>query len=97
MLNGLFVVSLFSTAVELVQEILEPTETYVPKNTNLAHRDEDGKIVIENNELYYDDIMKYPPSKIRKWIEQGKYNLTPEELEKENERLKKEWEELYSY
>lgn len=96
MLNGLFIVSMFSTVVELVQELLEPTVSYVPQKKNLAHRDEYGKIVIENNELYYKDIMKYEPLQIQKWIEQGKYNLSPEELKKEEERLKKELEFIYN-
>ena len=29
-----------------------------------------------------------------KWVRQGKYNLTPEELEKERTRVKKEIEDL---
>ena len=53
------------------------------------HRDHvSGKIVIENCKLYYEDVNKYGAYKAQQWVKQGKYNLTPEELEKENERIK---------
>ena len=53
------------------------------------HRDEHGKIIIENNLLFKEDKRKYGIEQTYKWVKQGKYNLTPEELEKEHERLKK--------
>ena len=60
------------------------------------HRDPvDGKIVIENSKLYNEDLFKYGAVQTMKWVKQGKYNLTPEELEKERERIKKELERLY--
>lgn len=53
------------------------------------HRDpESGKIIIENCKLYYDDVEKYGAVKARQWMKQGKYNLSPEELEKERERIR---------
>lgn len=97
MLNGLLIVSMISTVVEAVQEALEPTVTYVPKEENLAHRDENGEVVIENSQLYYDDMIHYPPLQIEKWIKQGRYNLTPEELEEENKRIEEKWKRIYSY
>lgn len=60
------------------------------------HRDEHGKIIIENNLLFKEDKRKYGIEQTYKWVKQGKYNLTPEELEKEHERLKKKMEYLYS-
>ena len=60
------------------------TETY-PE----PHRDENGKIIIENCKLYKEDLFKYGSVQTMKWIKQGKYNLTPEELEKERERIRK--------
>lgn len=60
------------------------------------HRDKNGKIIIENNLLYKEDLRKYGAYQTYKWVEQGKYNLTPEELKKENERIKKQMEYLYS-
>lgn len=61
------------------------------------HRDsQTGKIVIENNQLYNEDMKKYGVYQAQQWVEQGKYNLTPEELKKENERIKKHYEYLYS-
>lgn len=59
------------------------------------HRDPvSGKIVIENGLLYNEDIMKYSASQVCKWVEQGRYNLTPEEYEKEKERIKKKYENM---
>lgn len=59
------------------------------------HRGSDGRIIIENSQLYYDDVKKYGAYKAQQWVKQGKYNLTKEELEKENERIKKKMEYLY--
>lgn len=68
------------------------TETY-PE----PHRDPvSGKIMIENCKLYYEDMEKYGACQAQKWVKQGKYNLTPEEFEKENERIKAKYEYLYS-
>ena len=53
------------------------------------HRDPvSGKILIENGLLYQEDLLVYGACKTMEWVKQGKYNLTPEELKKENERLK---------
>lgn len=60
------------------------------------HRDpKSGKIVIENCKLYREDVNKYGAYQAQQWVKQGKYNLTPEELKKENERIKAEYEKLY--
>lgn len=60
------------------------------------HRDPvDGKIVIENCKLYDEDLFKYGAVQVGKWIKQGKYNLSPEELEKERECIRKELDRLY--
>lgn len=67
------------------------TENY-PK----PHRDADtGQIIIENDRLYREDVKKYGVIQAREWVYQGKYNLSPQELKKEEERMKKEWEEYY--
>lgn len=61
------------------------------------HRDAvSGKIIIENERLYHEDVKKYGAYKAQQWVKQGKYNLTPEEFEKEQERIKKYYEYLYS-
>lgn len=61
------------------------------------HRDpKDGKIIIENCKLYNEDVRTYGAYQAQKWVEQGKYNLTEEELKKEKERIKKNLEYLYS-
>lgn len=59
------------------------------------HRDpKSGKIIIENNLLYNEDLKKYGVVQAQKWIKQGKYNLTPEELEKEHRRLEEKYKKL---
>ena len=58
------------------------------------HRLPDGRIIIENNLMYESDIEKYGIIKVKEWVQQGKYNLNPKELKKENERLKRENEEI---
>lgn len=60
------------------------------------HRDENGKIIIENSLSYDKDLKEYGAYQTMQWVRQGKYNLTPEELEKEHERIKKKFERLYS-
>lgn len=60
------------------------------------HRGKDGKIVIENTLLYKEDLEKHGAYQTYKWAEQGRYNLTPEELKKEDERLDEYFEKLYS-
>lgn len=60
------------------------------------HRDKDGKIIIENSLLYNNDLKKYGAIQTMKWVKQGKYNLTTEELKKEEERIKKKYDYLYS-
>lgn len=70
------------------------------KSTNVypePHRDSvSGKIVIENCALYKEDVKNYGAYQAQQWVKQGKYNLSPEELEKEKERIKKEFEYLYN-
>ena len=61
------------------------------------HRDpQTGKIVIENDKLYKEDVKNYGAYQAHKWMHQGKYNLTSEELKKRQEEIDKEWEYLYS-
>lgn len=60
------------------------------------HRNERGQIVIENNLLYEKDLKNYGAYQTMQWANQGKYNLTPEEFKKEEERIKKHLERLYS-
>lgn len=60
------------------------------------HRDpKSGKIIIENNLLYKSDLQKYGAVQTQKWVKQGKYNLSSEELEKEHKRLDEEWKKRY--
>ena len=62
------------------------------------HRDPvSGGIIIENNLLYENDLINHGAYQTMQWAKQGKYNLTPEELKKENERLKAKYERLIRY
>lgn len=67
------------------------TETY-PE----PHRDSNGKIIIENSLLYREDVKNYGAHQAHKWMRQGKYNLTPEELAKEHKRIEESFKNLYS-
>lgn len=61
------------------------------------HRDPvSGKIIIENCKLYYEDVNKYGAYKAQRWVEQGKYNLSPDELKKEKERISAHYNRLYN-
>lgn len=61
------------------------------------HRDPaSGKIIIENCKLYYEDVRNFGAYQAQKWVKQGKYNLSPKELEKERARIKAELDHLYS-
>ena len=51
------------------------TETYPEPHRNPKN----GKIIIENYKLYYDDVNKYGAWQAQRWVERGKYNL-PSEL-----------------
>ena len=128
MLDGLFIVSLIGTGIQLIKEACTPTipaENWANKDLihedtmkgisskefqrNLAngkykmtvkypepHRDKDGKIIIENCLLYNEDLINHGAVQTMKWVKQGKYNLTPEELKKEEERIKKHFDYLFS-
>lgn len=52
------------------------------------HKDANGDIIIENSQLYYDDLINYGAYQTQQWVKQGKYNLSKEELKKEEDRIK---------
>lgn len=58
------------------------------------HRNEHGQIMIENCQLWNEDLSKYGSVQTMKWAKQGKYNLEGEALKKEQERIKKHTEKL---
>lgn len=61
------------------------------------HRDPvSGKIVIENSELYYEDLRNHGAYQAQQWVEQGKYNLTEEEMKEKEKRIKEKYKYLYS-
>lgn len=60
------------------------------------HRDpKSGKIIIENCKLFDEDCKKYGVVQAYKWVDQGKYNLTQEELKKEEERIREHYKKLF--
>lgn len=59
------------------------------------HRAADGRIAIENCDLYEEDVKKYGAYQAHQWAKQGRYNLTPEELEKEREKYRERFKKLY--
>lgn len=58
------------------------------------HRNDRGQIMIENSLLYNNDLKVYGAYQTMQWAKQGKYNLSAEELKKEEERIKKHLENL---
>ena len=58
------------------------------------HRDKNGKIIIENSLLYNSDLKEYGAVQTMKWVKQGKYNLTPEELVREQQRLDEKYKRI---
>ena len=81
------------------KELMQNVKNGKYRQTNIypePHRDpETGKIIIENETLYHEDVKNYGAYRAQQWVKQGKYNLSPEELEKEKERIKKHYEYLY--
>ena len=80
------------------QEIMKNVKNgkYIIKDADIQqypkpHTNEKGQILIENCKLFNEDKVKYSIEQIYKWVKQGKYNLTPEELEKERKRLDEEY------
>ena len=71
---------------------------YLPNKAHPEpHRDPNsGKIIIENCKLYHEDVRNYGTVQAQKWVKEGRYNLTTEELEKEYERIRKEYGFEYS-
>ena len=47
-----------------------------------------GKVIIENDSLYKDDVKNYGAYQTTKWANQGKYNLSPSELAEEERHIK---------
>ena len=74
---------------------------YIPKSVTEAypkpHRDaKTNKIIIENDVLYRKDILNYSACDAVKWGNQGKYNLTPEEMKVEHARIQLDILKRYS-
>ena len=73
---------------------------YIPKSVTEAYpnpnRDEKGKIIIENSTLYHDDVNNHGAYNAQQWVDQGKYNLTTEEMKIEHARIQLYWLQLYS-
>ena len=53
----------------------------------VPHRNERGQIMIENCTLWHEDLNKYGAVETSKWVDQGKYNLTPEEKKVEDAKI----------
>lgn len=59
------------------------------------HRDKDGRIIIENDELFYRDCDEYGAEQAYKWVNQGKYNLTTQELLDKRKRQLEKYDKLH--
>ena len=60
------------------------------------HRDKDGKVIIENCQLYDEDLMNHGAVQTMQWVKEGKYNLNSEENKIEELSIKKKFEHLYA-
>lgn len=69
---------------EIIRNV-ERGKYYIPTDVTpsypVPHRDPNNKILIENSELYRNDVSQYGTYQASQWLEQGKYNLSKEELE----------------
>lgn len=66
-------------------------------NHPAPHRDSaNGRIVIENCKLYHEDVDKYGAVQAQRWVRDGRYNLDGDGLKREKERIRKQYEYLYS-
>lgn len=84
-------------SIEQRMKNLENGKYKMTNNYPEPHRDPvSGKIIIENNLLYQEDLKAHGAYQTMQWVKQGRYNLTPEEFEKEKERIKAHYEYLYS-
>lgn len=84
-------------SIEQIEKNIKNGKYKLVENYPEPHHDpESGKILIENCKLYYEDVEKYGAYKAKQWVKQGKYNLSPEELKKEEERIKAKYDYLYS-
>lgn len=101
MIDGLLVVSIIGACVQFAKEAFEPTVVVdKPVNANKypePHKSANSnKVIIENNLLYKEDLEKYGAYKTMQFVNQGKYNLSSKELEKERNRIKSEIDYMYS-
>lgn len=95
MFDLVFIASLFGFITQAIKETREPVVQIEKETYPEPHRDpESGKIVIENCKLYYEDMNKYGVCQARKWIGQGRYNLSKEDLEKEKARINAEYDKI---
>lgn len=63
----------------------------------VPHRDAtSGKTIIENEELYREDVIEHGAYQAQKWVKQGKYNLNVEELEIVQLQIERKYQHLYS-
>lgn len=70
---------------------------YLKNDYQEPHRDpKTGHVIVENCLLYNEDLKKYGYGQVFEWVQQGRYNLPPEELKKEKERINKELKKLYN-
>lgn len=58
-------------------------------------RNKYGDVVIQNNILYNNDVEKYGVIEANFMAKKGKYNLSEEELKKEEHRVNKKYKNIY--
>lgn len=97
MFDALFIVSIVCTCVEAIKEAFTPITPVEVETHPEPHRDpKSGKIIVENYRLHREDVNKYGAYQAEQWVRQGKYNLSKEEFEKEQERIKAHYQRLHN-
>lgn len=91
----LYYKDLSSLPIEQVMKNVENGKYKLEVKYPKPHRDSNGKIIIENCKLFDEDMVKYGAVQTYKWVEQGKYNLDGEALEKEKKRIQEEYEKRF--
>ena len=98
----MFFISVMFNIAESIKSVFASDNNYATNKECAEQHPEprrdqsDGKIIIENCLLYDEDVKSYGAYQAHQWAKQGKYNLSPDELKKERDRVNKELKYLYS-
>lgn len=100
MFNGLLIASFVAACFDGVKNVFTPKETsgYTVENSRSeAHRDPmSGKIIIDDCPQYRKDVANYGVRTAQRWAKEGRYNLTPDEVETQRAYYKSRMKKIYN-